>query len=95
MQLMMALALRMGRTLSELQQTMTAGEFMMWMEYDRISPIGDIRGDIQAAQISAAVFNSQGAKTTLSDVMLRWQADEQQEQRDPFATLEAALNAAV
>ena len=42
----MALALRMGRTLGELRQTMTVGEFRMWAEYDRISPIGDIRGDI-------------------------------------------------
>ncbi len=45
MQFLMALALRMGRTLGELRQTMTVGEFRMWAEYDRISPIGDIRGD--------------------------------------------------
>ena len=37
----MALALRMGRTLSELRQTMTASELLMWIEFDRQSPIGD------------------------------------------------------
>lgn len=50
MQFLMALALRMGRTLGELRQTMTVGEFRMWAEYDRISPIGDIRGDILNAR---------------------------------------------
>ena len=39
----MSLALRMGRTLSELRQSMTASEMLMWIEYDRISPVGDIR----------------------------------------------------
>ena len=54
MQFLMALALRMGRTLGELRQTMTVGEFRMWAEYDRISPIGDIRGDIPYAGDCAA-----------------------------------------
>jgi hypothetical protein len=34
----------------------------MWIAYDRMSPIGDWRGDVQAAQISAAAFNAQGGK---------------------------------
>jgi hypothetical protein len=94
---MMAMALRMGRTLSELSRSMTASELQLWMEFDRISPIGDVRGDIQAAQVASAVFNSQGCKTTLQDVLLRWQQDEAEaeaEQGDPFAKLEAALMAA-
>jgi len=36
----MSLALRLGRTLHELRQTLTASELKMWIEYDRISPIG-------------------------------------------------------
>ncbi|ECW3604171.1 DUF4035 domain-containing protein, partial [Salmonella enterica] len=90
----MALALRMGRTLSELRQTMTASELLMWIEFDRQSPIGDIRGDIQAAQIVSAVYGSQGAKVPLDDAILRWGGDEQDEGKDPFASLEAALEAA-
>ncbi|EBM3943083.1 DUF4035 domain-containing protein, partial [Salmonella enterica] len=83
----MALALRMGRTLSELRQTMTASELLMWIEFDRQSPIGDIRGDIQAAQIVSAVYGSQGAKVPLDDAILRWGGDEQDEGKDPFASL--------
>lgn len=59
---LMSLALRMGRTLSELRQNMTASELLMWIEYDRQSPVGDIRGDIQAAQLVSAIYGSQGQK---------------------------------
>ncbi len=75
----MALALRLGRTLHELKQTLTASELRMWIEFDRINPISDRRGDIQAAQISAAVLNSQGAKVSMDDVILQWNAPEQEE----------------
>ncbi|ELY3748280.1 DUF4035 domain-containing protein [Cronobacter sakazakii] len=75
----MALALRLGRTLHELKQTMTASELRMWIEFDRLNPISDRRGDIQAAQVSAAVLNSQGAKLSIDDVILQWNAAEQEE----------------
>jgi hypothetical protein len=58
----LTLALRLGRTLHELRSTLTASELKMWIAYDRVSPIGDWRGDVQAAQISAAAFNAQGGK---------------------------------
>jgi len=77
---MMTLALRLGRTLKEIRETLSASELKMWIAYDRLSPIGDFRGDIQAAQISAAVLNSQGAKTTISDLQLKWgEAEEEKE----------------
>lgn len=66
----------------------------MWIELDRQSPIGDIRGDIQAAQIVSAVYGSQGAKVPLDDAILRWGDYKQDEGKDPFASLEAALIAA-
>ncbi len=68
----MSLALRMGRTLHELRQTITASELKMWIEFDRISPIGDWRTDAQAAQIAVATLNSQGGKFNIPDVMLKW-----------------------
>ncbi|STQ81141.1 Uncharacterised protein [Hafnia alvei] len=40
----MTLALRLGRTVHELTQTITASELKMWIEFDRLSPIGDKRG---------------------------------------------------
>lgn len=36
--------------------------FLEWQEYDRISPIGDRRGDWQAASICSAIFNSMAIK---------------------------------
>nr|OYN52146.1 phage tail protein [Pectobacterium carotovorum] len=86
----MALSLRMGRTLSELHQEMTASELRMWIEYDKISPIGDMRGDIQTAQIVSAVYGAQGVKVTLTDAMLDWSGKEEKE-ADPFGNLEAFL----
>lgn len=68
----MTLALRLGRTLHELRSTITASELKMWIAYDRMSPIGDWRGDVQAAQISAAAFNAQGGKANLADLLLKW-----------------------
>lgn len=68
----MTLALRLGRTLDELASTVSASELKLWMEYDRISPIGDIRGDIQTAHIVSSVFRSQGGKLSLEEALLRW-----------------------
>jgi len=48
----------------------------LWMEFDRISPIGDRRADLHAAQITAAVFNAHGGKVSLDDALLQWQVDE-------------------
>ncbi|WES67186.1 DUF4035 domain-containing protein [Superficieibacter sp. HKU1] len=90
----MSLALRLGRTLAELRQSMTASELMMWIEYDRHNPIGDVRGDIQAAQITSAVYGAQGVKVPLNDAILQWSGDENAEAEDPFASLEAALDVA-
>lgn len=95
MQFLMTLALRMGRTLSELRQTMTASELRMWFEFDRRSPIGDVRADIRAAQLVSAVYGSQGCKVPLSDALIEWGGyTPESESDDPFAGLEAALAAA-
>ena len=90
----MSLALRLGRTLAELRQSMTASELIMWMEFDRHNPIGDVRADIQAAQIVSAVFGAQGVKVPLNDAMLQWSGDERTGDEDLFAGLEAAFEAA-
>ncbi|WP_416371847.1 DUF4035 domain-containing protein [Escherichia coli] len=39
----------------------------MWMEFDRVSPLGDERGDIRNAQIVKAVFGAQGMNVALKD----------------------------
>ncbi|MGV8925008.1 MAG: phage tail assembly protein T [Ewingella sp.] len=70
----------MGRTVHELRQTITASELKMWIAYDRLSPIGDWRGDVRAAQVATATINSQGGKMSLNDVLLKWgQTEEEKE----------------
>lgn len=66
------MALRLGRTVHELSQTLTASEMKMWIAYDRLSPIGDWRGDVQAAQVASAAINAQGGKLGINDVLLKW-----------------------
>lgn len=78
----MALALRLGRTLHELRSTITASELKMWIAYDRLSPIGDWRGDVQAAQISASVFNTQRGKANIADLLLKWGGEEEDGEED-------------
>jgi hypothetical protein len=70
MQFLMALALRMGRTLGELRQTMTVGEFRMWAEYDRISPSAIFAGFSMLSWYQR--YGAQGGKVTIEDAQLQW-----------------------
>ena len=94
---MLALALRLGMTLHDLRERMSAEELLLWMAYDRESPIGDIRGDIQASIVAAATLQAQGAKVTTSDLMPKWApekvqpVDEEQEAAEGEALLRAFL----
>lgn len=54
----------------------------MWIAYDRLSPIGDWRGDVQAAQISASVFNAQRGKANIADLLLKWGGEEEDGEED-------------
>ncbi len=93
----MSLALRLGRTLAELRQTMSINEMLMWAEFDRINPIGDIRGDIRNAQIVSAIFGAQGLKMSLDDALLQWHSDHRSDDEntsDPFANLESMFMSA-
>lgn len=92
MKFLMALALRMGRTLAELRQTMAPSELLMWAEYDRISPVEDVRGDIHNAQLVSAIYGAQGVKVPIDEAVIQWAGDtEEASQKDPFAGLEAAF----
>lgn len=71
----MTLALRLGKTLKELIQDLDASELRMWMAYDKISPIGDGRGDIQTAMITSAIMNAAGAKVSIRDMTPIWDND--------------------
>ncbi|KAB8310322.1 DUF4035 domain-containing protein [Rouxiella chamberiensis] len=79
-----SLALRLGRTVHELRQTLTASELKMWIAYDRLSPIGDWRGDVQAAQVATAAINAQGGKLSINDVLLKWGQTEEEKEISDF-----------
>ncbi len=52
---MFKLAGHLGKTVGELERTLTAREFAEWQAYDRLDPIGGYRGDIQSAVIACAM----------------------------------------
>jgi hypothetical protein len=56
----------------------------MWIAYDRMSPIGDWRGDVQAAQVATATINAQGGKLSLNDVLLKWGQTEEEKEISDF-----------
>lgn len=54
---------------------MSSAEFTEWIAYNSIEPIGETRGDIQAAricQLLAAAHGKRGAKFKLSEFMPDW-----------------------
>ena len=59
----------MGRTVEELLTTISASELMQWMAYDRLSPMGDDRGDFQAGIVASTMANCHGAKLAPKDFM--------------------------
>ncbi len=71
----MTLALKLGKTLSELISSLDASELRMWMAYDKITPIGDRRGDIQTAMITSSILNAAGVKVSLSEMIPVWDQD--------------------
>lgn len=48
---MFKLALALGRTVGELEHTLTVDELVEWQAYDRLDPFGGYRQDIQTAHL--------------------------------------------
>ncbi|WP_319000976.1 phage tail assembly protein T [Burkholderia arboris] len=84
----MTLALRLGKTLAELRAQMSSAEFALWQALDAESPISDDRSDLHAAMVASAVFQAQGAKVKVSDMLPNWGGGEvegaQEVADDPF-----------
>lgn len=85
----MQLALRLGRTLGELKQTMSVSELRLWAAFNKISPIGDERGDYQSAQVSAAIYNYQGVEADINKIVLKWSEPEEKSEENEWADMEA------
>lgn len=73
---MLTLALRLGMTLQELRERMSAEELFLWMAYNQESPLSDTRGDIQASIIAASIFQAQGAKVSAVDLLPKWKVEQ-------------------
>lgn len=61
------LAAHLGRTIQELEQSISYAEFIEWMAYDRLDPIGGYRQDLQTAHILSVLIGSKGK--TISDYL--------------------------
>lgn len=72
---MLTLALRLGMTLQDLRENMSAEELFLWQAYNEESPLSDARGDIQAAIVAASTLQAQGAKVTPMDLLPKWKTE--------------------
>ena len=72
---MLTLALRLGMTLQDLRERMSAEEMFLWRAYNEESPLSDARGDIQASIIAASTLQAQGAKVTPMDLLPKWKPE--------------------
>jgi hypothetical protein len=77
---MFRLALALGRTVQELEQTMGSGEFSEWKAYYATEPFGQWRDNFHAAQIASILHNvnrGKGAAVTPDDFIYRDMEDTQ------------------
>ena len=69
------LALALGRTVEELDATLTVEELRRWIAYSSIEPWGEDRADWRNAQVcyySATAFGVKGKKPKITDFLLRF-----------------------
>ena len=75
---LLSLALRLGKTLQEICNQLSAEELFLWQAYDRESPLSDQRADVLAAITAAASFQAQGAKVSALDLLPKWRPELQE-----------------
>jgi hypothetical protein len=63
------LALALGKTVGELEQTMSGVEMQEWMAFAVKEPFGEMRADIRAGIVAAAVASSKGRRVSPTDFM--------------------------
>lgn len=80
------LALALGRTVSELDNTLSSSEFVEWMAYYTIEPWGQWRDNWHSAQIAALLYNVNSSKKqlTTNDFMYHDQESAQEKQDFEF-----------
>ncbi len=92
---MFTLALALGRTVSELEASMSSSEFSEWIEYYQLEPFGQWRDNWHAAQIAALLFNANRGKTQqplkAQDFMFATEEEQAQRKQDEFFASLASL----
>jgi len=69
---------------------MTSREFAEWMAFARLEPLGERRGDWQAALVASTVANvnrdpkQRKDPFTPSDFLLEWSTDDQERERQTW-----------
>lgn len=91
---MYRLALALGRTLSEIETTMTSSELSGWQEYYAIEPFGQWRDNYHSAQLCALLYNvnrGKGQPVAAADYMYMDAATAEEKQDMEFiASMRAA-----
>jgi hypothetical protein len=59
------LALALGRTVAELEATMTMDEYAEWVDYYADDPFGEMRADLRSGVLSVVIAKSMGSKKRL------------------------------
>lgn len=97
------LALALGRTVAELQSSMSSPEFNQWMAYYKLSPFGEDRADLRAGIIASTTANMHKKKGTkpfaprdfMLDFMGRKKELSDEELKDKFKAATVALGGKV
>ena len=59
---MFRLALALGRTVGELEQTMSINELREWSVFAETEPFGDVRADFRSAMVATVIAKVNGNK---------------------------------
>lgn len=86
--------MELGRTVSELEASMSSSEFTQWMAFYNVQPFGPERDNVHAGIVASTVANANRGKSqrpfAVSDFVLK---PKDPEPANPFGNLVAFLNA--
>ncbi len=69
-EILFKLALNLGRTVSELENSMTHSEYLEWQEYYKTEPFHADRQETQTAVMSFLISTANGGKNKIDDFLL-------------------------
>ena len=73
------LALALGKTIEELEHTMTQSELQEWYEYYKIDPFPQDKQELQLATLNFLISTAHGGNSTIEDFLISNQPQAQGE----------------